>query len=158
MMYGLGSAGFLRTAPPKERQLREASAGGYLPAARRYAYPLVLQEGLVNARTRIPFEQSIAHVIETMPPNQPILMSISAHVGALQDAGRELHSVVSENDEISWRKALADPAHAAAYVIALDEDPVAKAVAAHPAGLTEIEVVRTIGQPTARMYQSAVWK
>ena len=158
MIYGLGSAGFLRTAATRERQMREAAAGGYLPAARRYALPLVLQEGLVNARTRVPFEHSLANVLETIPADQPVMMSVAAHVGALQDAGRELHTVVSENDEQSWEAALADPAHKAQYVIAMDGDPVAKAVKAHPAGLGEIEVVRTRGQPTARVYQSLVYK
>ncbi len=120
--------------------------------------PLVLREGLVNARARVPFEHSLAEVIETMPKDQPVLMSVSAHVGAVQDAGRDLRSVVSENDEIAWRAALRDPAGYAAYVIALEGDPVGKAVAAHPTGLTEIEVVRTIGQPTARVYQSQVYR
>ena len=120
--------------------------------------PLVLKEGMVNARTRVPFEHSLANVLETMPVDRPVLMSISAHVGAVQDAGRDLRTVLSENDEISWRAALADPAHKAAYAIALDGDPVAKAIAAHPEGLGEIEVVRTVGQPTARVYQSLLYK
>ena len=88
----------------------------------------------------------------------PVLMSVSAHVGAVQDAGRPLKSVISVNDEIAWRAALANPAHAAGYVIAMDGDPVAAAVMAHPGGLAETEVVRTIGQPTARVYQSTVYK
>ena len=120
--------------------------------------PLVLKEGLVNARTRVPFEHSLAEVIETMPKDQPLLMSVSAHVGAIQDAGRELRTMVSENDEVAWEAALRDPAGSAAYVIALEGDPVGKAVAAHSAGLTEIEVVRTIGQPTARVYQSQLYR
>jgi hypothetical protein len=35
---------------------------------------------------------------------------------------------------------------------------VAKAVAAHPDGLKELEVVCTTGQPCARIYESEVWK
>ena len=158
MMDGMGSAGFLRGQATKARQAREAQVGGYSPQARRYAYPLVLQEGLVNARTRVPFEHSLAEVLETMPVNDPVLMATSAHVGAVQDAGRDLRTVVSEGDEVAWRAALADPAHKAAYVIALDGDPVAKAVAEHPQGLGELEVVRTVGQPTARVYQSMVYR
>lgn len=157
MMYGFGSAGFLRSGAERAREAREAFAGGYLPEARTYAYPLVLAEGLVNAQTRVPFEHALANVLQTLPPGTPVLMSVSAHVGAVQDAGRELRSVVSENDDVAWRAALADPAHRAAYVIALEGDPVAAAVAAHPAGLGEIEVVRTVGQPTARVYQSLVY-
>ncbi len=127
-------------------------------AAMMYRVPLVLQEGIVNARTRVPFERSLANVLLTMPADQPVLMSVSAHVGAVQDAGRALRTVVSENDEIAWQAALSDPAHKAAYVIALEGDPVAKAVIAHPEGLGEIEVVRTLGQPTARVYQSSAFK
>jgi hypothetical protein len=158
MMAGLGSAGFLKGSATRARQNREAMMNGYLPAERRYDYPLVLQEGIANARTRVPFEHSLANAIELLPPNEPILMSTAAHVGAVQDAGRALRSIINEGDQVTWDAALADPARKAAYVIALEGDPVAKAVAAHPEGLTEIEVVRTVGQPTARIYQSTVYK
>ncbi len=158
MVAGFGSAGFLRGDAAHARQLREALAGGYLPAARRWAYPLVLQEGLVNAGTRVPFEHSLAQVLETIPPDAPVLMSVTAHVGAVQQAGRPLRSMVSEGDETAWEAALADPAHHAAYVIAMEGDPVAKAVAAHPEGLAETEVVRSTGQPTTRVYQSLLPK
>jgi len=66
--------------------------------------------------------------------------------------------MVSENDSQSFDKALADPAHHAAYVIAIAGDPVAKAVAAHPDGLKELEVICTSGQPCARVYQSEIWE
>ncbi len=157
MMAGLGSAGFLRSSAKRTVQDREAYQKGFLPAERRFAYPLVLQEAIANARTRVPFEHALAAVLETIPVNAPVLMSTTAHVGAVQDAGRELKSMISEADEQAWEAALADPAHKAAYVIALDGDPVAKAVAAHPEGLGEMEVVRTVGQPTARVYQSTVY-
>ncbi|HLI77549.1 MAG TPA: hypothetical protein VKV02_11430, partial [Acidobacteriaceae bacterium] len=158
MMAGFGSAGFLRGEAAHQRQLREALAGGYLPAARRWAYPLVLQEGLVNAQTRVPFEHSVAQVLETIPQDEPVLMSVTAHVGAVQDAGRTLKSMVSEGDEKAWQAALAEPAQHAAYVIAMEGDPVAKAVAEHPEGLAETEVVRSSGQPVTRIYQSTLWK
>ncbi len=160
MMYGFGTGlpAFLRAKPRNGEAARYQQAAFVDPASRRYALPLVLQEGVINARTRVPFEHSLANVLETVPVDVPVLMSVSAHVGAVQDAGRPLKSVISENDEIAWRKALADPAHAAGYVIAMDGDPVAAAVKAHPQGLAETEVVRTIGQPTARVYQSTVYK
>ena len=44
------------------------------------------------------------------------------------------------------------------FVVAMEGDPVAQAVAKHPQGLTELEVVCTTGQPCARIYQSTVWK
>lgn len=158
MMAGFGSALFLRGHATKARLARESARGGYLLAARRWAYPLVLQEGLVNAQTRVPFEHSIANVLATIPESDPVLMSVSAHIGAVQDAGRSLRSMVSEGDEQAWKAALADPAHHAAYVISMEGGPVAAAVAAHPGGLAESEVIRSTGQPVTRVYQSTVWQ
>jgi hypothetical protein len=126
--------------------------------AMMYRVPLVLQEGRVNAKTRVVLERSIATALEEMPQNVPVMMALSAHVGAVQTAGRPLVSMVSENDAQSFDRALADPAHHAAYVIAIAGDPVAKAVAEHPEGLQELEVICTSGQPCARVYQSQVWE
>jgi hypothetical protein len=66
--------------------------------------------------------------------------------------------MISENEGISWRRALNDPAHNAAFVIAIGDDDVGKAVAAHRDGLLEIEVICTTGQPCAKVYQSLAWK
>jgi hypothetical protein len=85
-------------------------------------------------------------------------MSTSAHIGAVQVAGRTLKSMVSEGDDQSWQIALKDPAANAAYVIAMVGDPVDAAVKAHPQGLQEMEVVCSMGQPCAKVYQSQVWK
>jgi hypothetical protein len=126
--------------------------------AMMYRIPLVLKEGMVNATTRVAFEREIATELETIPANVPVLMALSAHVGAVQTAGRTLQSMVSENDSQSFDAALADPAHHAAFVIAIVGDPVAKAVEAHPEGLTELEVLCTTGQPCAKVYQSRVWR
>jgi hypothetical protein len=158
MMAGLGSASFLRGGEALARQNVEARQRGFLPAARRYSLPVVLQEGIVNAQTRVPFEHSIASVLETIPQSQPVLMSTTAHVGAVQTAGRPLRSMVSESDETAWEQALAAPARHAAYVIAMEGDPVAKAVAEHPEGLAETELIRSTGQPVTRVYQSLLWK
>jgi hypothetical protein len=119
-----------------------------------YRIPLVLKEGMVNATTRVAFEHEVAVVMETMPLNAPVMMYTSAHVGAVQVAGRTLKSMVSEQDYDSWQKALGAPAASAAYVIAIAGDPVADAVKAHPEGLSELEVICTTGQPCARLYQS----
>jgi hypothetical protein len=122
-----------------------------------YRIPPVLKEGIVNATTRVPFEHQLAVVMEELPPDIPIMMSTSAHIGAVQVAGRTLRSMVSENDNDSWQAALADPAGKAAYVIAMKGDPVEAAVIAHPQGLTELEVICTTGQPCAKVYQSTSW-
>ncbi len=125
--------------------------------AMMYKIPLVLKEGQVNATTRVALERSLAIVMETMPLNVPVMMSVSAHVGAVQVAGRPLKTMISENDDQTWQLALKDPAHYAAYVIAIQGDAVAKAVEAHPQGLAEMEVVCTYGQPCARVYESTLW-
>jgi hypothetical protein len=119
--------------------------------------PLVLKEGMVNARTRVALEREIATVLEELPPGLPVMMALSAHVGAVQTAGRTLQSMVSENDSQTFNAALADPAHHAAFVIAIAGDPVARAVAEHPQGLSEMEVLCTTGQPCARIYESKVY-
>jgi hypothetical protein len=125
--------------------------------AMMYRIPPVLKEGMVNSTTRIPFEHALAATLETFPTQAPVLMSTTAHVGAVQTAGRPLKTMISEDDEVAWEQALAGPAHHAAYVIAMVGDPVAKAVAAHPEGLKELEVICTTGQPCAKVYQSEVW-
>jgi hypothetical protein len=126
--------------------------------AMMYRIPAVLKEGMVNATTRVAFEQALAQEIEQFPPNVPIMMYTSAHIGAVQVAGRPLKGLVCEMDWDSWHKALEDPAANAAYVIAMKGDPVDAAVAAHPLGLDELEVLCTTGQPCARIYRSTVWK
>jgi hypothetical protein len=123
-----------------------------------YSTPLVLKEAQVNAKTRVVLERSLAAAIEEMPQDVPVMMALSAHVGALQTAGRPLIGMISENDSQTFEKALADPARNAAYVIAIVGDPVAAAVAKHPDGLKELEVICTTGQPCARIYQSQVWE
>ena len=119
--------------------------------------PLVLQEALANSATRIPFEAALARQLEMLPPGTPILMYNSDHVGALQQAGIELKRTVNEFDSDSWQAALRAPAASAAFVVAIDGDPVAAAIKSHPAGLDEAAILCTMGQPCARLYQSTVY-
>jgi hypothetical protein len=119
-----------------------------------YGPPLVLKEALVNATTRVPFERNLALVLEEFPSGAPILMQESDHIGALQDAGIPLKQTINESDYGSWHAALEDPAGHAAYVVALQGDAVANAVAEHPGGLQELTILCGTGQPCARIYQS----
>jgi hypothetical protein len=119
-----------------------------------YSEPPVLKEALVNATTRVPFEKSLARMIEDFPPGVPILMQNSDYIGALQDAGIPLRQTVNEGEWYSWHAALEDPAGHAAFVIAIAGDPVSKAVAEHPDGLKELTILCGTGQPCARIYQS----
>ncbi len=122
-----------------------------------YKIPLVLKEGQVNAVTRVAFESSIAREIRSFPAGVPILMYNSEHIGAIQRAGIPLRQTLNEGDYDSWKAALDAPASKAAYVIAIAGDPVAQAVAAHPAGLTELTVLCTTGQKCARIYKSDLY-
>jgi hypothetical protein len=81
-------------------------------------------------------------------------MYASAFAGALQEAGRPLREVTSESDYYQWRDALQSPAANAEYVLAVDGDPVAQAVALHPDGLQVVSVITEEGQPRAVMYRS----
>ncbi len=123
--------------------------------AMMHGLPLVLKEAQANSITRIAFEQAIANELKSFPAGVPILMYNSDHVGALQHAGIPLKQTLSETDYDTWKVALAAPSEHAAYVVAIENDPVAKAVKEHPEGLTELAVLCTTGQSCARVYKSS---
>lgn len=118
--------------------------------------PMVLQEIIANSRTRIPFEAAYARGLESLPPRSTILADMDDHPGAYERAGIELHNVISNSDYYRWQPALNNPAREADYVVASDNDPIAKAVAAHPGGLTLIDIVCSTGQPCVRIYRSDI--
>jgi len=124
-------------------------------AALAHATPLVLQEAIANSATRVPFERQLANALATIPPNDSVLMYTSAYAGALQTAGMPLHQTINESDYYWWQPALAAPAAHADYVVAVDGDPVAQAVAVHPANLAPIATITSQGQPRAIVYRSA---
>jgi hypothetical protein len=123
-------------------------------AALAHATPLVLQEAIANSATRIPFERQLAAALVTIPPNDSVLMYTSAYAGALQTAGMPLRQTINESDYFVWQPALAAPAAHADYVVAVDGDPVAAAVAAHPANLQPVAIITSQGQPRAIVYRS----
>jgi hypothetical protein len=123
-----------------------------------YFVPLVLKEGIVNSKTRVPFEAAVARELEKFPVGVPILMYTSDHIGAVQQAGIPLKQMVTEGDYDSFHAALAEPAKHAAFVVSMAGDPVAAAVDAHPEDLTELTVLCSTGQPCARVYQSNVYR
>ena len=118
------------------------------------ATPLVVGEAIANSRTRISYEVAYAKALEELPPNSLILAYTSEHPGAYERAGIALKRTINESDYYEWTPALKAPASSADFVIATDNDAVAKAVAAHPDGLTLINIVCSTGQPCARIYRS----
>jgi hypothetical protein len=119
-----------------------------------HSTPLVLREAIENSRTRIPFEQAYARALDQLPPQGEILVWTSDHIGAFQRAGIPLRRTINESDYYQWIPALRHPAQSAAFVVTADHDAVAKAVEAHPQGLTLLNIVCSTDQPCIRFYRS----
>jgi hypothetical protein len=115
--------------------------------------PLVYEEGVVNARTRIPFEVQLSKEMLRFG-DAVIMFDTNDHIGAVQDAGIPLKRLISPLDRQSFDRARENPARYADAIIALDGDPVLAAVKAHPQNLTELEVLCHTGQPCAHIYRS----
>src|SRR5207302_3324245 len=100
--------------------------------------PVVWREAKVIGFHRQPFERALAAELEALPSGSRLLMSVAWYPGALQHAGIPLRNVINEGNskplELGglWNDALAKPAAAADFVVAIDGDPIAAAVARHP--------------------------
>ena len=106
------------------------------------------------AWTRV--EAAYARALEQLPPQGQILVWTSDHIGAFQRAGIPLRRTINESDYYQWIPALQHPAQSAAFVVTADHDAVAKAVEAHPQGLTLLNIVCSTGQPCIRFYRSNI--
>lgn len=116
--------------------------------------PICLREVLVNSRTRIAYEKSLAGELEALPPSARLLMYVGDHIDALRRAGIPLRRVVNESNYPIWQQALEAPAEHADYVVAAEGGPVAEAVARHPQGLQALLVITATGQARATIYKS----
>ncbi len=124
------------------------------------AQPICYREAWSNSRGRIALETELAQTLVKLPANSDLLMYLGDHVGALQDAGIPLRRVINEGNHRPWKKptdpeglwerALANPAHYADYVIAIDQDPVAEKVERRD--LVSLVVIHTQGQAPATIY------
>jgi hypothetical protein len=117
--------------------------------------PICLREARVNSTTRIAFEQQLAAILTRLPPDAALLMYTGNHVGALESAGIPLRNAITESNYRIWQAALADPARYANFSIAMEGDPVWRAVHQHPAGLAAIAFIHVNGQPAAAIYESS---
>ncbi|HXZ27960.1 MAG TPA: hypothetical protein VEG08_08180, partial [Terriglobales bacterium] len=125
-------------------------AGSSLAAWR--GTPICQKEAQVNSVTRVAFEGALARELSHLPATARILMFTGGHPGALQTAGIPMRRTVNESLHPEWEQALEAPAAAADYVVAIDGDPVAAAVAAHPQNLQALVIVETPGQGRATLY------
>jgi len=115
--------------------------------------PICLREAQINSTSRIAFEENLAAELSKLPSDANILMFTGSHVGALQRAGIPLCRTINESNYGLWDSALVRPA-GADYVVAMEGDQVADAVAKNPAGLRGVTHINVPGQPAAVLYQS----
>lgn len=124
------------------------------------AQPICYREARINSGSRIAFDSALGSTLLKLPHDSDLLMYLGDHVGALQDAGIPLRRTINEGNHRPWKtpsdpqglweRALADPQRYVDYVVAIDDDAVAKNVQRRD--LTSLVVIRTIGQPPATIY------
>ena len=162
----IAANGLLRFAASTRSRLVVAIAfsllvtGGYVQLWREG--PVTFQEAVINSRSRIALETAVASRLEILPPDSTFLMYLGDHVGALQQAGISLSSVINEGNHRPWKlpadpdglweHALEHPAAYANYVIAFDSDPVASAV--NRGELAPLAIFRVTGQQEATFYKT----
>jgi len=116
--------------------------------------PICLREAEVNGRARMEFDRQLASELEKLPRSTTILMDCGAHPGAVQEAGIHFRRVLRESNPPYWELALAEPARAADYVIAMPGDDLSFAVRRSPRWLKPIATVGTPPGPLATLYRS----
>jgi len=116
--------------------------------------PISLREARVNSVTRIAMEKQLALQLMFIPPRDRVLMFTGEYSGALQRADFPFARTINEGNFGIWQAALAQPAHAAAWVIATDGDEVSKAIAAHPEGLQIMTVLHVQGKRPVTIYRT----
>ena len=126
--------------------------GSYLSAWRKT--PICLREAMANSRTRIVYEETLAHQLGELPQSSRLLMFVGDHSDALRRADLPFRRVVNEANFPLWQQALDAPALHADYVIAMDGGPVAQAVIRHPQLLEPQLVITSTGQPRTTIYRS----
>lgn len=126
--------------------------GSYLAVAR--ATPICLREARVNSVTRVALETRLGQELRKLPPDSTLLMYTSNYVGALQREGIPLRRVIWEGVNPEWYFALAMPAMHADYVVAVEGDPVSKAVHEYPVGLEPIVQFDSVDKPRVTIYRS----
>jgi hypothetical protein len=162
------SAARMRQVQPSWRRWKDAAILASVLALTVASYagiwradPICYREAAINMRGRAALDGQLASWIKSLPPDSTLLMYLSEHVGALEQAGVPLQRVINEGNhrvwkqpvdpEGLWERALADPAAYADYIVAFDGDPVwTSAKDRHLPALVEIH---TTGQPRAVIFQ-----
>jgi 4-amino-4-deoxy-L-arabinose transferase-like glycosyltransferase len=124
-----------------------------------HGVPLVLQEAMVNSRSRLALETPLAEQLAMVSPGTKILMDNSEYIGALQAAGISLKQTIGPGDYYGWRAAMAEPGKSAGMIVSTEGDEISKAVKLHPEGVGEPQLILcTTGKPCVRIYQSTIYQ
>jgi len=117
----------------------------------------------VNSRSRLALEAKLADQLKTLPPDSTIVMYLGDHVGALQDAGIPLRRVINEGNHRTWKqpsdpeglweRALRNPGQYADYAVAIEGDPVSRALAEDHLVFLRLVDIDVTGQPRATVIQ-----
>jgi uncharacterized membrane protein HdeD (DUF308 family) len=119
--------------------------------------PLVYVEGTKNIEARRPYDQQIPPVLRRLEAERPgsvVLMNTSVFPEIVASTGIPLRQTINESDLEIYSEALAAPAAHASIVVAFDGDQIARAVKAHPEGLTAVRRFATAGEPAGTIYVS----
>jgi hypothetical protein len=119
--------------------------------------PLVYIEGTKNIESRLPYDEQIPPVLRELLKDRPggeVLTITSVYPEIIASSGIPLRQTINESDKEFYQAALAAPASHAAVVLAFDDDDVARAVKAHPEGLTLVRRFAAPYQPTGAIYVS----
>ena len=115
--------------------------------------PVCLREARENSTVRIALEQRVGQALKQLPPNSTFLMQIGYYVGVLQRAGIPLKRTINESDFVVWNEALADPAARVDYLVAADDDQVARTARRVPSKFEPMATFEAPGQPTVTIYR-----
>ena len=136
-------------------------AGSYLGVLR--TKPVCFREAWVNSRTRLALEAKLADQLRSLPQSSAILMYLGDHVGALQDADIPLRRVINEGNHRTWKqpsdpqglweRALRNPAEYADFAVAVEGDPVSRALAQDNLIFPRTVNIDVNGQPRAVVIQ-----
>jgi hypothetical protein len=128
-----------------------ALAASYISVG--YYGPICLREARVNSYNRVALERKLAAELARLPASSTLLMHVGSHGGALQRAGIQLRRVIHEGNYRQWEWALASPAEAVDYMIAVKGDEVATAASKSAGNLELVTTVETPGQAKATIYR-----
>jgi hypothetical protein len=123
--------------------------------------PLVYVESTKNVESRCYYEKEIPPVLRALlasRPGAPVLMETSVYPNLVAFSGIPLRQTINGSDMEFYQAALAAPATKAAIVVAFDGSEIARAVQAHPEGLTVVRRFASPGRDAGTIYISDTFR